>query len=113
MANLHLHPQPPRTSYPSTFTLYKQENHKQKPVYLIVKGVTGPDVSPVRIPFCSMFVNHDLLTISPNSSSKVCWSARSSFHNIASLGWTHHRCYGEDHFRTEALLRIGLRAWNC
>ncbi|KAJ6996919.1 hypothetical protein D5086_010468 [Populus alba] len=52
------------------FTLYQQEAIN-KTVYLIVKGVTGPDVSPSASPFGSMFVNHDLLTISPNSSSKV------------------------------------------
>lgn len=52
------------------FTLYQQEAIN-KTVYLIVKGVTGPDVSPSASPFGSLFVNQDLLTISPNSSSKV------------------------------------------
>ncbi|KAJ6305209.1 hypothetical protein OIU78_020699 [Salix suchowensis] len=52
------------------FTLYQQETIN-KTLYLIVKGVTGPDASPTTSPFGSLFVNQDLLTISPNSSSKV------------------------------------------
>ncbi|CAK7355544.1 unnamed protein product [Dovyalis caffra] len=52
------------------FTLYQQETIN-KTVYLIVKGVTGPDISPSTSPFGSLFVNQDLLTVTPNSSSKV------------------------------------------
>ncbi|XP_050229699.1 dirigent protein 1-like [Mercurialis annua] len=52
------------------FALYQQET-VNKTGYIIVNGIAGAHISQIALPFGTIFVFQDLMTISPNPSSKV------------------------------------------